>query len=199
MLLALVSLLLSAEPASEISILLDGRFHAADVPDPGTGWFSKDGNKLVPVKLKVTKAEVLEGGKRLAMKDISADKPGIFYVKGLEPGPVKLADLRRMRSLDRNDVVKADDATLQGFTEGKVHRVVLTQGGQTQTIYEQNGGGREGWSVHWAGDLDGDGKLDFVLDADQRYEIHTTRLFLSSRAQAGELVREVAKFTAKRW
>jgi len=49
--------------------------------------------------------------------------------------------------------------------------------------------------LRWAGDLDGDGKLDLILAADHHYNLSTTRLFLSSRAKKGELVQEVAKFS----
>ena len=43
----------------------------------------------------------------------------------------------------------------------------------------------------WAGDLDGDGKLDFVLSRDGGGHL---ALYLSSQAKAGELVGEAASF-----
>jgi len=52
-------------------------------------------------------------------------------------------------------------------------------------------------SVVWAGDLDGDGKMDLILD-DQRHYAYWVyyRLLLSSEAEPGKLVREVAVFVA---
>ncbi len=49
-----------------------------------------------------------------------------------------------------------------------------------------------GPSLIWAGDLDRDGKLDFLLDATTHYNVSEPTLFLSSPAQAGEIVRPVA-------
>jgi len=55
----------------------------------------------------------------------------------------------------------------------------------------------EAVSVVWAGDLDGDGKMDLVLDDQPHYAYRVFyRLFLSSEAESGELVKEVADFTA---
>ncbi|MEH6459845.1 hypothetical protein [Chitinimonas sp. JJ19] len=46
--------------------------------------------------------------------------------------------------------------------------------------------------LHWAGDLDGDGRLDLLLDQDQARG--KLVLYLSSLAQAGELVGEAGAF-----
>ena len=55
----------------------------------------------------------------------------------------------------------------------------------------------EAVSVVWAGDLDGDGKIDLVLDDQPHYAYRVFyRLFLSSQAEPGKLVKEVAHFTA---
>ena len=52
-------------------------------------------------------------------------------------------------------------------------------------------------TVVWAGDLDGDGLVDLVLDDQPHYAlICNYRLFLSSEALGGMLVREVAWFGA---
>jgi hypothetical protein len=44
----------------------------------------------------------------------------------------------------------------------------------------------------WAGDLDRDGKVDLLMDVSGHYSSMELRLYLSSRATPGELVREVA-------
>jgi len=46
----------------------------------------------------------------------------------------------------------------------------------------------KGLRVIWAGDLDGDGKLDLLVDVSNDYNAGDTALYLSSRARRGELV-----------
>jgi len=48
------------------------------------------------------------------------------------------------------------------------------------------------FSVQWAGDLDGDGRLDLVTTFSPKYSWYPRRLYLSSAARAGELVGLVA-------
>ena len=48
----------------------------------------------------------------------------------------------------------------------------------------------------WAGDLDGDGKLDLLLNLSTHYNLDSHRLFLSSMAKKGQLVGEAAVFDA---
>ncbi len=50
-------------------------------------------------------------------------------------------------------------------------------------------------SLIWAGDLDKDGKLDFLMDLTNHYNASKITLFLSSHAINEEIVRKVAVFT----
>ena len=50
------------------------------------------------------------------------------------------------------------------------------------------------WVLLWAGDLDGDGRLDLYMNLSTHYNVSARRLFLSSAAASGALVREVAVF-----
>jgi hypothetical protein len=52
------------------------------------------------------------------------------------------------------------------------------------------------FSVQWAGDLDGDGRLDLVTTLSPKYSLYPRRLFLSSAAPEGMLVGLVAAFDA---
>ncbi len=53
----------------------------------------------------------------------------------------------------------------------------------------------EGVSVVWAGDLDNDGRIDLILNDRPHYAFrHCYRLFLSSEAEPGLLLKEVAEF-----
>jgi hypothetical protein len=74
-------------------------------------------------------------------------------------------------------------------------KVVLTDGRQTQVLYSADGFVDDPhFYIEWAGDLDGDGKLDLVVNLSRKYSVHPHRLLLSSKASPTELVREVAAF-----
>ncbi len=74
-------------------------------------------------------------------------------------------------------------------------KLVLTFGASNQVLYSLAGCGDDaGWSLIWAGDLDGDGKLDLYVNVTQHYNVSERKLFLSSQAQKGQLVKEIAEF-----
>jgi hypothetical protein len=52
------------------------------------------------------------------------------------------------------------------------------------------------FSIQWAGDLDGDGRLDLVTTFSPKYSYHPRRLYLSSAASGGMLVGLAAAFDA---
>lgn len=74
-------------------------------------------------------------------------------------------------------------------------RLVLVSGKSSQTLYTLDDCGNDpSWCLLWAGDLDRDGKLDLYVNVTQHYDISERRLFLSSRARRGRLVRHAAAF-----
>jgi hypothetical protein len=74
--------------------------------------------------------------------------------------------------------------------------VVLTQGALAQTLYPPGNDDfscdAPHFSIQWAGDLDGDGRLDLVTTFSPKYSWYPRRLYLSSAAQPGALVGLVA-------
>jgi hypothetical protein len=74
--------------------------------------------------------------------------------------------------------------------------ITLTRGAVTQTLYPPGNDvfscDEPHFSVQWAGDLDGDGRLDLVTTFSPKYSWYPRRLFLSSAARSGELVGLVA-------
>jgi len=73
-------------------------------------------------------------------------------------------------------------------------QLIFNSGSSTQTLYSLNNNGDDaGWYLLWAGDVDGDGKLDLYLSLDG-YNYEQRVLFLSSQAKAGNLVGRVAEF-----
>ncbi len=77
------------------------------------------------------------------------------------------------------------------------HRIVLNQRvpGQEQVIAELGSYSEDDGDVPallWAGDLDGDEKLDLLLDLSDHYIVSEPTLLLSSAAAPGDLVGRVA-------
>lgn len=46
----------------------------------------------------------------------------------------------------------------------------------------------------WAGDIDGDGLLDLIMDMSSHYNVMRYTLFLSSQAEKGEIFKRVEEF-----
>jgi hypothetical protein len=73
-------------------------------------------------------------------------------------------------------------------------QVVLTDGRRTQVLYSTGGFVDEPhFEVEWAGDVDGDGELDLVVNLSGKYSWHPHVLLLSSMASGDEIVREAAR------
>lgn len=77
---------------------------------------------------------------------------------------------------------------------GRPDRVLLLmQDERRQPISAIVGGDAGSPALLWAGDLDGDGRLDLIMDETTHYNLSAPALFLSSAAEAGHLVRRVAR------
>ncbi len=74
-------------------------------------------------------------------------------------------------------------------------KLVLTVGTKKQTLYSVKECSFCRWQVNWVGDLDSDGKLDFYMLLTNHYNVSNQKLFLSSKAEHGNLLKEVAEFT----
>lgn len=80
----------------------------------------------------------------------------------------------------------------------KPSRLILESGSLKQVLFEWPGGLLDQpCRLIWAGDLDGDGKLDLFLALSDHYNVSEYTLFLSSRRTAGTLVQRVAAFVAR--
>jgi hypothetical protein len=76
--------------------------------------------------------------------------------------------------------------------------VTVAEGDLTQTLYTPADSpfdcDEPHFDVHWAGDLDGDGRLDLAATFSSKYSHHPRRLYLSSAAAGHELLGHVASF-----
>lgn len=70
--------------------------------------------------------------------------------------------------------------------------MTLSANGMSQRLFVFNKDAEspdfKGLRVIWAGDLDGDGKLDLLVDVTNGYNAGDTALYLSSKAKSGHLV-----------
>lgn len=78
----------------------------------------------------------------------------------------------------------------------KGSKLILSHNGKEQILsYLTEGCNDCYWKLYWMGDLDKDGKLDFYFDLSGHYNVSDKRLFLSSPAKKGKLVKNVANFS----
>jgi hypothetical protein len=73
-------------------------------------------------------------------------------------------------------------------------KVQIVMGGVTQILSSNLSKDEGGFSILWAGDLDGDGKLDLYVNAAPHDNVESKRLLLSSQAGKGQLIQEIARF-----
>ncbi len=83
----------------------------------------------------------------------------------------------------------------QGRVFYSIYDLHVIFGNRTQVICERgNVSEDDASSLIWAGDLDGDEKLDLYLDLSSHYNSYVFGLFLSSLAGDGECLKEAARF-----
>jgi hypothetical protein len=147
-------------------------------------------------------------------KRVSVDRQPapILLVKGarsLRPGAVNSVFVGRLAlghaaNLDLtlggatyNLSVNTTDTVYTSSIDRDDAKLILSKGEESeQVIYDLGGKGGSTeayWELIWAGDLDGDNKLDLYVQVGYHYNSSQRKLFLSSRAKKGRLVREVAE------
>ena len=122
---------------------------------------------------------VFEGG--------NSEKP----LKSESPIKLKLAESSyELKVAGSEDTAKCSEESLP-----RNARLILVSGESKQVLYSlEECGSDPSWYLIWAGDLDRDGKLDLYLNVSQHYNISERKLFLSSQAGKGQLVKQVAEF-----
>ncbi len=210
------------KPASQVELLETGEFHGDEVKArTGERWLglhvSDHGSLLLPYRLRVEAVHdgiVDDDKEQKTGKAVSVDLPvqPSFLVKGaivLREGPVitvlegektleKVSPLN-LNLTERSYVLKiVGDEDMEKCSEQLLPRnakLVLASGDSAQVLYSLKECGNDaGWTLLWAGDLDRDGKLDLYVSVNQHYNVSERKLFLSSSAEEGQLVREVAEF-----
>lgn len=90
--------------------------------------------------------------------------------------------------------VKSENKSENEFIQAR-SSLVLSDGNVEQVLFEVEECSFCRWRVHWAGDIDSDGKPDFYLYVTHHYNVANQKLFLSSKAGSDRLVEEAAEFT----
>ena len=209
-------------PAYKIEMLRVGTLHEEEtMAKSGETWLGLFNHKgksyLTTTKIKLSRFHDIGDGenkKRKTGKEIdvaNTDKPTILLknAKTLKVGKVTTLFLQDEKKYEESNLkngfkkeftLKGKTFTLKVINENsteeylsKGSKLVLSFDGIEQIVHPQ-GNQRigESWTLYWAGDLDNDGKLDFLADLSDHYNSTDVILFLSSEAEKGKLVKDVA-------
>ncbi|HZH91088.1 MAG TPA: hypothetical protein VEX70_10790 [Pyrinomonadaceae bacterium] len=221
--IALITILCGSATAQkripQIHLIETGEFHGGEITaKSGERWLglfpTSGGFSLLPATLKVDMVNdpiVDENPKVKTGKKVSvnrARKP-LFLLKGADF--LRANAVRTIFTGDENNLVNGQSVDLR--LGGKNYnlkvvsndptpvnhvvansKLILSSGAKSQVIFSVEVPDDGAWSLLWAGDLDGDGKLDLYMDLHNKYNSSERRLFLSSPASRGNLVKEVAEF-----
>ncbi len=127
----------------------------------------------------------------------------IAGVSALKPGKVITSTINKKERFDVGEKLKLNVGTKESTlavtgvkknAEWRVgYKIVLESGGIKQTIYDRKQVADSSFpSLLQAGDLDGDKKIDLIMDTTDNYNVRNLTLFLSSKAKPGKLVEQVA-------
>ena len=206
----------------EARVLEVGEFHGEEVvAKSGEKWlglYISDGASMLlnyHLTVETVHDSLVDNADEKTGKKVSVDLPlePIFLVDAdwLSAGQVQtVLEGRYENALDRSVPLSLKLAGVSyelkiiGSEEGekctseglpKNARLVLASRESGQALYTlEECGNDPRWHLIWAGDLDGDEKLDLYVSVNQHYNVAEKKLFLSSAAVEGRLVEEVATF-----
>ncbi|MFN2454940.1 MAG: hypothetical protein ABR577_12035 [Pyrinomonadaceae bacterium] len=213
------------KPDHRLRLLTTGEFHGDDVKaKTGEQWLGlyPGGNSfaLLASRLKINFVHddlVDEKPKAKTGKRVGVDRrpDPIFLIKGanLPHSGTVVTVYKEEKSLGNGAAV---DLKLNGtnyrltvvsnneqptdYGVGADSKLMLTDGTTTQVLFVPSDSEMDADEpfifLNWAGDLDGDGKLDLYMTLSPHYNVRRQVLLLSSQADEGQLVEEVAEFIA---
>lgn len=220
LILCLVCCSVNAKLPVKAQLMEVGQFHGDEI-DARTGeeWFGLYADegygelRLTSVTVNTVHDPIVDDDNEQTGKEVSVnqgDAP-IFLVKGLKelkPGAVISSFIGSQNLIDQTSThLKLGDRNYRLVVETQnIKDGMLTENAQLVLICEEE---RQvlralkvskepvevGWYLNWAGDLDGDGRLDLYMQLSNHYNVSDKRLYLSSRAGKGRLLRLAASFT----
>lgn len=189
-------------------LLISGDYHGDEAPDkPGTGWLALTsvggGWRLEPAIVRATRVydAVLDAEGEKTGINISSnygDAVALLKFPGIKPGKIdtpimKFKDSPRLLSTRDTPLkipFKGEDYLIEAKTSG-----IYLRKGKVKTLLPRLSAGSpasdDSASLLWAGDIDGDGKLDLLFT----YSGHNNGgvcLYLSAGASEGALVQQAA-------
>lgn len=200
-----------------VSLIETGTFHGDEVSakngETWLGLYDLNGNYLLtPSVLTVETVfdPVVDSGDQATGASISVPGPAdpLFLVRGkgfeLERPVSAVVELTgklnsaagvtfRLGSGKYRLFVESESVGTDNFVSGK-STLYLSDGKVKQVLYQTDECDSCRWDLNWAGDIDSDGKPDLYLFVTHHYNVSIQKLFLSSRAENGKLVHEVAEF-----
>lgn len=208
LILVTVPVAAALQPAGSVHLgtdLADG-FYGPEPPfdidrAPWLGLSSADdGYVIAPTRLEWRRLETSPGadGPTFALSSSLPDPLVLFSeVGGIREGRVRGAEPRMVRLSSGSPTA---DMTLgpvtyrlgldSAYPDRCEASVTLSDGERSQAIAVEGvlGCGDPHFSIHWAGDLDRDGRLDLVATFSMKYSYHPRQLYLSSLAAPGAIV-----------
>lgn len=202
----------------KIEILRTGVFHGSQVTaKDGEHWLglvktgSKFGWRETTVRVRAAHDEIVDAEGENSGKEVSvAGPPPLFLVRGLgrlvghkvtpvfqseEPQEFPKDDSWKLPFGGSTAILRIINRPPDAqYDETRTTFLTLQVGEQIQTLYKWDHGlVDQAAYLHWAGDLDGDGKLDLVMDLSDHYNLSEFTLFLSSGA-GSSIVKKVSSF-----
>jgi hypothetical protein len=202
--------------ADERRLIEPGAFHAGEVSDadagPWLGLFPEGSGyawRDAVLEVKPVRDDTVDQPGQHTGREVTVHGGGrpVFLVRGGEDLRVATVDgfreleLRALRNGDRiklnlgnqEFLVRVANPLRHGDADMAGSGLELVSNGVTQVLYSAPAEANEpAWEILWAGDLDGDGKLDLYLQlGDERI------LFVSTKAASGQVVGKFAVFRTK--
>jgi len=214
----------TADGRASVSLLAAGSLHGDEVPADAAGdWLAlvREDSRVIlwPVTVSLVAEEdiVDRDGQRTGRRvELSPPLDPIVLLRGLPHFTGEVATVMLDQAVDAGE---GAEARLHGVATRLAVRCVDTPPveGQRQqgcTLSARSGAREEalftyrayfdgtqrlwaagGPKILWAGDLDLDGSLDLLVDTSDSDNVNEIRLFLSSPAEPGHLLSEVARLT----
>lgn len=206
--LVLTSCLAIGGERPKLQMILTGDWHGDEVQTrSGEQWLALVDDQIEPVVVKVERfhdglvdAAEERTGKRVV---VSGADDYTVLLRGVSARTVERSvrsELLRGQSGAKAQLVLSTDAlTLEtrllhvsaGEESDAIFEIVISGGGLSQAIGRTTEASIE---PIWSGDLDGDGRIDLIIDTSEHYNVFAPMLFLSTEAGEGEIVGAAASF-----
>lgn len=201
----------------KVELIETGEFHGEEITSvSGETWHGLfrrgESFQLLPTVISVGRVHdpIVDEPGEMTGKSVRAEgsDEAVFLVRGLAPGSSPLIETVFFGEQDLNggsDMkfslggasyrLRVDNGDLKDRFIGKGSRLILSVGGRKQVLRHLTDDVNDAfWTLRWAGDLNGDGRLDLYLDLPDHYNVSDRRLFLSAADGGKRPVTEVARF-----